>query len=395
MIELLSRLFVKNSKDVKNPAVRRAYGIMTGTVGILVNLLLAAGKMIVGVLGGLVSVQADAVNNLSDAGSSIISLISFRISAKPADREHPFGHARVEYVAGLAVSFLIFLIAFELLRSAGSALFISVFRPEEYEPSHFSLLTGIVLAVSVLGKVFLVFLNRVIGKKIDSPVMHATAADSLSDALSTAAVLVAATVEHFFSLPFSLDGAMGIGVSVLILISGVKILRETMNKILGEAPDKELVDSVYRVVYSFPEILGAHDLSVHQYGAGRTIVTLHVEVDGAGDFFAAHDMADNVEMRLWEELGVEATVHLDPIVVGDEMVDTLRRKTAELAKMLDSRITVHDFRLVRGTTHSNLIFDMAVPFEVTLSDEEVMQEMTRLLQKENKDYRTRIHVDRV
>lgn len=395
MLKLLSRLCGNKSDDVNDPTVRQAYGMMSGILGIVLNLLLAFGKMTVGVLGGLVSVQADAVNNLSDAGSSIISLVSFRISAKPADREHPFGHARVEYVAGMAVSFLILLIGLELMRNSAVDLYQSIFEPQAYQPAAFSGVIGVVLLLSVLGKLFLVYVNRTLGKKLDSAVMRATAADSLSDAMSTTAVLVAAVVAHFFHLPFSLDGAMGMLVSVLILISGIKILHETLDSILGKAPSDELVKSIYQLVYSFPGVCGAHDLRVHQYGAGCTIVTLHVEVDGAGDFFAAHDMVDNMELALQERLHVQATVHLDPIVLGDPVSDTLHGLTARIAQQIDAGISVHDFRFVRGTTHSNLIFDMAVPFEVALSDTEIIRKTEELLQKENASYRARIHVDRV
>lgn len=395
MTELFSRLFVKNYQNTADPAVRRAYGMAVSVTGILVNMLLSVGKLIVGILACSVAIQADAVNNVSDAGSSLVSLICFRISAKPADRDHPFGHARIEYVASMIVSFLILLIGFELFKSSATALYTSIFDKENAEPLVFSWIAVGVLAVSILGKIFLAALNAGIGKKIRSGVMRAAAADSLSDVLSTSAVLVATLVAHFVALPFSLDGAVGIAVSVLILIAGGKILKETMNSILGEAPDEETVETIKKIVFSFPEALGMHDLSVHQYGAGSIIASLHVEVDGAEDVFASHDAIDNIERKLWEEAHIRATVHLDPIVVGDPEIDLLKEKTVAFAKQIDAGITVHDFRFVRGTSHSNLIFDLAVPFECTLSPAEILSRITALLQTVDPNYYVIANIDRV
>ena len=395
MFDLLARWFVRDRKNVNDPAVRRAYGMMVSIIGIVLNLILAGGKLVVGVLSGSLSIEADAVNNLSDAGAALVALICFRISAKPADRDHPYGHARMEYVASMIVSFLILLVGFELLRESAITLYTSIVTPELVAEVAFSPVTVAVLGISVLGKLFLAALNRAIGKRIDSAVMRAASADSLSDVLSTAAVLVALIVAHYVELPFSLDGAMGILVSVLILIAGGKILLETKNSILGEAPDSETVKAIEELVMSYPISVGMHDLSVHKYGAGNIIATLHVEVDGKGDIFEAHDAIDNIERELWHKLRVRATVHLDPIVVGDPVVDAMHAVAVEAVKTVDARITVHDFRMVRGTTHSNLIFDVAVPFECTLTDKEIVAAIGEEVGKKYPDHYTVISVDRV
>ena len=395
MFDLLARLFVRDRDNIQSPHVRRAYGMMVSVIGILLNFFLAIGKLVVGLLSASVSTTADAVNNLSDAGASFISLVCIRISAKPADRDHPYGHARIEYVASMIVSFLILLVGFELLKESALTLYASVTAPETVKSTAFSWITVAVLAVSILGKIFLAALNRTIGKRIDSAVMRAASADSLSDVLSTSAVLAAMLIAHYVTLPFSLDAAMGIAVSVLILVAGVKILLETKNSILGEAPDPEIVDAIEALVMSFPVSIGMHDLSVHKYGAGNVIASLHVEVDGKGDIFEAHDAIDNIERELWQRLRVRATVHLDPIVVGDPLVDAMHEEAKIAVGHVDSRITVHDFRMVRGTTHCNLIFDVAVPFECKLSDSEIVAAIGEEIGKKYPDHYTVVSVDRV
>ena len=395
MIDFLARLFIRDRKNVSDPVVRRAYGVMVSLIGIIVNALLSVGKLVVGILFGSISVTADAVNNLSDAGSSAISLICFRISAKPADRDHPFGHARIEYVASMVVSFLVMFIGFELLGTSLKALYLSVFNPAEAAPVVFSWVTVGVLGVSVVGKLFLALLNHKVGKKINSSVMRAAMTDSLSDVLSTAAVLVATIVSGFVALPFSLDGAIGIVVSVLILLAGGKILMETKDSILGEAPPAETVEKINELVMSDPVVLGVHDLSVHQYGSGTIIASLHVEVDGSGDIFAAHDAIDNIERALWEKLRIRATLHLDPVVVGDPVVDALREEAVAAVAAVDPSITLHDFRVVRGNTHSNLIFDIAVPFELERSDKELVAAICEEIARTHPSHYAVIQVDRV
>ena len=395
MTEFLSRLFVRDYKNLKSPAVRRAYGVMVSVIGIVTNVLLSLCKLVVGIFSHSLSIQADAITNLSDAGSSLISLICFRISAKPADRDHPYGHARIEYVASMIVSFLVLLVGFELLSDGVMTVWNSVRCPETVQPTRLSWFVVAVLGISILGKLFLALLSRNVGKRIDSSVMRAATADSLSDVLSTAAVLVAAVVAHYVPLPFSLDGVMGIGVSVLVLVAGGRILLETQNSILGEAPDPETVERITALVLAAPVTLGMHDLNIHRYGAGNVLASLHVEVDGAGDIFEAHDAVDNIERELWDKLRVRATIHLDPIVVGDPIVDAMRELATAAVTAVAPELTLHDFRLVRGSTHSNLIFDVAAPFECALSDREISDRIEAAVRSQRSDCYTVINVDRV
>ena len=388
MTSLLIKLFIKSPRDVGSPAVRRAYGTLASTVGIVLNLLLAAGKFTVGLLFGSISVQADAVNNLSDAGSQIISLVTFKMAAKPADRDHPFGHARIEYVTSMIVSFLILLVGWELLSGSVD----KVFHPAE---TVFSWLSVAVLSASVLVKLWLCFFNRRIAKKIDSSVMRATAADSLSDAGATFAVLVATLIYKFTG--FDPDAYMGILVALLILWAGIKILNDTKNSILGEQPSEETVAMIEAMVEEFREqgALGLHDLVVHNYGPGRVMASLHVEVDGDADIYTSHDMADLIERRLRVECGIEATVHMDPIAIRDARVAELRAYAEEITFAVDDRLRLHDFRIVPGDTHTNLIFDVATPFELALSDAELRSGIADRIHEGNPHLFAVITIDRV
>jgi cation diffusion facilitator family transporter len=388
MTNLLTRLFIKNREDVTAPSVRRAYGTMVSIVSMVMNILLFAAKFTVGTLAGSVSITADAVNNLSDAGSQIISLISFRISAKPADREHPFGHARIEYVASMIVSFLILLIGFELLRESVG----KIFAPE---PPERSWVAVAVLAGSILCKLWLGLFNKTVGMRIDSAVMKATAADCLSDAISTGAVLLSTAVLLLFpNTTLNLDAYMGVIVAVLIMVAGIKILKEAKDSILGEAPSDEIVKQITDVVESTEGALGIHDLTVHNYGPGHVIAALHVEVDGHANVFETHDIVDNIEKRLRTECGIEATIHMDPIVTDDETVTSLREKSAEAVKAIDERLRIHDFRFVRGTTHSNLIFDVVAPFELKTTDAELLEQVAEEIRGIDPTYCTVVTVDR-
>ena len=387
MTSLLIKLFIKSPHSTHSPAVRRAYGTLASTVGIILNLLLAAGKFTVGFLFGAISVQADAVNNLSDAGSQIISLITFKVAAKPADRGHPFGHARIEYVASMAVSFLIMLIGWELLSGSVDKLF----HPT---PTVFSWLSVAVLGVSVLVKLWLCVFNRKIAKRIDSSVMRATAADSLSDAGATAAVLAATLVYKFTG--FDPDAYMGILVALLILWAGIKILNDTKNSILGEGPSEETVEQIRALVAEFEGngVIGLHDLVVHNYGPGRVMASLHVEVDGNADIYASHDMADLIERRLRVECGIEATVHMDPVAIRDPRVNELKHLAEAQMLAIDSRLRLHDFRIVPGDTHTNLIFDVAAPFELTIPDAELRSRLADAIHKADDHLFAVITVDR-
>lgn len=385
MTSLLTRLFIRNRDAVQDPAVRRAYGVMTGAVGIVANILLAALKLLAGALSGSISITADAVNNLSDAGSQLISLISFRISAKPADRDHPFGHARIEYVASMIVSFLVLLVGVELLRG-------SVRKIRAPEPIDFRPVVLIILLVSVAVKLWLFFFNRKIGKKIDSTVIRATGTDSLSDAAATSAVLISALISHFTG--FDTDAYMGILVAVIILIAGVKILNETKNSILGGAPDPKVVADILALAREYPAVLGVHDLMVHSYGAGNTIASFHAEVDGAQNIFVTHDAIDMLEKEIYSRLGIRATVHMDPIVTDNEKIDAMRAEVLGCVRSVDERLDIHDFRCVDGVTHTNLIFDVTVPFEVKMSDGDVREAINSAVSRLNPNYFTVITIDR-
>ena len=373
-------------KELSDGEARERLGSGVSILGIIVNLLLFAGKFTVGFMTGFVSVRADAINNLSDAGSSVVSLISFKLSSKPADRKHPYGHARIEYIASMIVSFLILHIGFDLLTES----FGRIMNPEKTE---FSVVSIVVLSASVLAKLWLWYVNRGIGRKIGSEVIKATAADSLSDAIATFAVIVAMVIGRLSGL--DTDGYMGAIVAVVIMIAGVKILLETKDHILGGAPDPELVERINAMVKECPEAMGVHDMFIHNYGPGRVVASLHIEVDGSADIFDMHDAIDNIEKRISTELGVICTIHMDPIVTDDERVDELRDRVSELVRKIDERLNIHDFRFVEGPTHTNLIFDIAAPFEVTLSDEELVRLTERAVESMEGSYFAVVSVDRM
>ena len=387
MTALLSRLFVKNYQDTTNPKVRTAYGTMVSITGIILNIILFAAKFVVGTLFGAISIVGDAVNNLSDAGTQIISLISFRIAAKPADREHPFGHARIEYVTSMIVSFLVMLVGFELFKSSIA----QIFSPEKPDSSPIAI---IVLIGSMLCKLWLGLFNRSIGKKIDSSVMRATAADSLSDVFATGAVLVATVLPMIFTdIKWNPDAYMGVIVAVLIIVAGFRILNEAKNAILGEAPSDEIVKQITDIVDKYDGALGIHDMVVHNYGPGRIIASLHIEVDGSVNVFETHDMIDTIEQELREACGIQATIHMDPIVTDDEQVNALRHKTAEAVKKVHPEMQIHDFRFVAGATHTNLIFDVVVPFEVKMSDAEVKTAVAEKVKEIDPTYCVVLNID--
>lgn len=386
MTDLLIKLFVKNRENVSDKSVRRAFGTMTSVVGIIINILLFAGKFTVGTLFGSVAVSADAINNLSDAGSSLISLVSFKISSKPADRKHPFGHARIEYIASILVAFIILFIGIDLLKeSAGK-----IFAPAEIGKSY---IVVAVLAVSILAKLWLGVFYRKIAKKTDSSVLFAAAADSFSDVMSTGAALASSLVWIFFDL--NIDAYVGLAVSVLILVAGLKILNENKNIILGEAPDQKTVETIRDTAFSYPQVLGIHDLLVHSYGAGAVIASFHAEVDGKADFFESHDVIDNIEKELFLQHNISCTIHMDPIVTDDERINELKSRVCDAARTVSEDLRIHDFRCVEGPTHTNLIFDLEVPFEEKRKDSELADELERKIKEIDDKYYAVINVDRV
>lgn len=362
---------------------------MVSITAIIINVILFAGKFIVGkYVAFSIAIYADAMNNLADAGASIISLVSFRIAAKPADRKHPFGHARMEYVTSMLVAFLVLHTAIDIFSESSQKL-MSGTNDTKYQLS-----AVIVLGVAILLKLWLCLFNRKIGKKINSEIMKANSADSLSDALSTSAVLAATVCLFFFPNLWAIDAVMGLIVAAVILVSGIKIFNSTKNAILGEAPEEEIVSSIKSVIDKYPDALGIHDMFVHSYGPGRFIVSLHVEVDGSKDFFDTHDMIDNIEKDLRESFGYICTIHMDPIVTNDEQITELRKKTAEAVASIDERLHIHDFRFVRGTTHTNLIFDVDAPFELEMSDEELIKTVSQSVSGIGENYFAVVTIDR-
>lgn len=388
MTDFLAKLFVKHYKDTENPSVRKSYGTLSGIVGICVNALLSVIKLTVGFLSGSIAITADALNNLSDAGSSVITIVSFKISARPADREHPFGHARIEYIASLIISFLILLVGFEMISDSIASLI--SFKIEDKKLSVF---TTVVLSLSVIMKLWLALFYRKIGKRINSAAVLASSTDSLFDAISTFGVLACTVIIHFTGWVF-LDAVFGIVISVFILIAGIRILNETKNSLLGEAPVNETVEKIKSIVDEYPEVLGIHDLMVHNYGPGHFIASFHAEVDGEGDIYALHDTIDNIERRINTELNILATIHLDPILIGNPIVDELREMLIGIIREISPDISMHDFRAVIGTTHTNLIFDIVLPFESKYTPDGIIEEISRAVKSKNDSCYCVITVDR-
>ena len=388
MTDLLIKLFVKDHNNPDKAEVREKYGVFSSIVGIITNLILAALKLIAGILSFSIAIVADALNNLSDAGSSMISFVSFKIAAKPADKEHPFGHARIEYVSSMIVSFLILLVGFELLTSSVSGLF-----SKDGAKLEVTALTYIILAVSIVLKLWLGLFYRKVSKKISSSVVAAASADSFSDCASTTAVLASSIIIGLTDLWF-IDSIVGLAVSVMIMIAGIKILNETKNSLLGEAPIQEVVDSIKRTVEKYPEVVGIHDMLVHNYGPKTYIVSFHAEVDGSQDIYLLHDAIDNIERELNEDLRILCTIHMDPIVTNDETVNELRAFTAETAKEICPEATIHDFRTVIGQTHTNLIFDLVLPFDIKEDPNKIVESLKSLIFEKRENCFCVITVDR-
>ena len=362
MIELLARRLIRDHDHVNDPAVRRAYGVLCGCAGIALNLLLFAGKCLAGLISGSIAITADAFNNLSDAGASVVTLLGFKLAAQRPDRDHPFGHGRMEYVSGLVVSMVILLMGVELAKT-------SVEKILEPQPVEFSPLVAVILAVSIAVKLYMSHYNRAIGRKIGSAAMAATAADSLSDSLATTAVLLSTLAGHFWHV--DIDGWCGAAVACFILWAGGRAAKETVDPLLGQPPSPEFVSRVQEIVLRHREITGIHDLMVHDYGPGRLYVSLHAEVPASGDILELHDVVDSAERELASDLGCLATIHMDPVVTDDGLTAETRERVAAIVRLIDPGITIHDFRMVPGPTHTNVIFDAVVPYGCPLSDQEV------------------------
>ena len=384
MISLLARLFIKPDPAREEPETRRAYGVLCGIVGICLNVLLFAGKFLAGTLSGSIAITADAFNNLSDAGSSFVTLVGFQLAGQKPDSEHPFGHGRMEYVSGLAVSVLILLMGLEL----GKTSIEKILHPEPVDSSP---LIFAILCASILVKLYMFLYNRRLGKKLASPAMEATAMDSLSDSVATAAVLIATLVGRFTGL--EIDGWCGVLVAAFILWSGINAVRDTLDPLLGTPPTHEFVQRIRDLVMAHSTILGIHDLIVHDYGPGRVMISLHAEVPATGSVMTIHDTIDNIEQELHRKLGCEAVIHMDPIATDDSTTVVLRNKITELAHCIDPALSIHDFRMVPGPTHTNLIFDVVTPFGFRLEDAEVARQLRALIRTFDSHYVPVIQVE--
>jgi len=384
MTRWLIRTFVRDHANTHDPAVRVRYGQMAGVVGILTNLLLAGGKLLAALLSGSVSIMADAANNLSDTSSSIVSLLGFKMAGKPADQEHPYGHARYEYLAGLAVSVLILIIGVELFRSSLD----KVLNPS---PVSFGWVSLAVLAVSILVKRWMAAFNRTVGREIASQTLIATSQDSRNDVIATSAVLVAALVARFFGI--NLDGWMGLAVALFILWSGWGLIRDTMDPLLGKAPDPELVQSIRETIMGYPGVLGTHDLMIHDYGPGRRFASVHVEMAAEEDVMQSHDVIDNIERDFLHRDKLHMIVHLDPIITRDPLVNDLRGRLAEQVKEIHPELTIHDLRVVKGRSHTNLIFDCIKPHDLDMTDAQLKRAISERVCAEHPEYYCVITVD--
>ena len=385
MTNWLVRHLVRDWENTEDPAVRERYGILAGGVGIVLNLLLSLGKFFAGVLTGSIAVTADAFNNLSDAGSSVVTLAGFKLAGRRADAGHPFGHGRMEYLAGLLVSLMILLVGVEL----GKTSVEKILRPEAVD---FSLVSVAILGASILVKLWMGQFNRTLGRRIGSAAMEATAADSLSDVAATSAVLAGTLIGHFAQV--SVDGWFGAAVAVFILRAGWGAAKDTLDPLLGSAPDPELVRNIHDLVLSHPEVVGMHDLVIHDYGPGRRLCSFHAEVPQDADILETHDAIDHIEREIRETFGIEATVHMDPIATQDEQVNQLRTRVAQLAQAVEPGMTIHDFRVVRGPTHTNVIFDAVVPIGSRAGDEELRERLTRAVKALDPAFETVIQLDR-
>ncbi len=384
MTNILIRFFIKDYRDVGNPKVRGQYGKFSSIVGIASNILLFLIKIIAGILFGSISIIADAINNLSDSASSVITLVGFKISEKPADEEHPYGHERMEYVSGLIVSFIIIFLGLQLIKS-------SIDKIIHSQMAEFSILSVVILVIAILVKLWQSFFYRTIGKKIDSLTFIAMSIDSRNDILATSAVLIAAIVTHLTN--FNLDGYMGALVAILILISGVKLVMDTINPILGMAPTKELVDKIYEKVLSYDNIIGLHDLTVHSYGAYKCFASVHCEVAAEQDIMISHDIIDNIERDFLADEGIHMVIHLDPVVTNDIKTNELKEKVKCIIQKVSLEISMHDFRVVWGISHSNIIFDIVTSYNSRLSDEELITLVSDEIKQIDESYYAIITVD--
>lgn len=384
MTEWLIKHFVKDYAHHDDPQVRTSYGQFAGIVGIVCNVILCAAKSTIGLIAGSISIVADALNNLSDAASNIISLLGFKLASKPADPEHPYGHGRYEYLSGLAVAVIIVIIGVELIQT-------SLDKALNPAPTEFNAIIALVLILSILVKLWMATFNRTIGKRISSTTLEATAIDSRNDVISTAVVLLCALISSLTDI--NLDGWVGIAVGLFIVYSGMQLIRETINPLLGKAAEPEVVDHIQKKIMSYPGVLGTHDLMVHDYGPGRQFASAHVEMAAEVDPMESHDLIDNIEQDFKNEEGLIVTLHYDPIVTDDPEVKDLRNQISELVKSINPQLSIHDMRTVPGPTHTNVIFDCVKPADLALSDKELIAQISDLVQKQHPHTICKITID--
>ena len=384
MISLLAKLLIKDYKNVTDAKVREAYGVLCGGMGIALNILLFLGKFLAGTISGSIAITADAFNNLSDAGSSFITLIGFKLGSQKPDLEHPFGHGRMEYLSGLAVAVLIIVMALELFKSS----FDKILHPEVLECSAVIVL---ILLASIAVKIYMAIYNHNVGKKIHSAAMGATAKDSMSDTIATTVVLISTIVGAIWGIP--IDGYCGVLLSILIFMAGIGAIKDTVGPLLGTAPDKEFVERIEEIVMAHDIVKGMHDLVVHDYGPGRVMISLHAEVPHTEDILVIHDEIDNIEEELGDKLNCEAVIHMDPIIMDDEKVNEVKEYVRNIVCQVGEELNFHDFRMVSGNSHTNLIFDVVVPFKYRMSDEAIKKAIQEAIWVNYPRYNAVIHID--
>lgn len=391
MKKLLVKIFIKNYKDTSNQDVRAKYGTLAGTVGIITNFILFLIKVLAGVLSKSIAIITDGINNLTDASSSIITLVGFKMSAKPADEDHPFGHQRIEYLTGVIVSFVILFIGIFL----GIESFKKIISPEMPNPNY---ITYIILVTSILLKLWLSIFNKKVSSDIDSFTLKATSVDSLNDAISTSVVLVVSIICHIFinvTYLAYLDGITGIGLSIMIIVSGIKTLKETMDPLIGIMPTKEDIDSISKAVTSYEGVLGIHDLIIHNYGPNKRFASIHVEVDAKVDVMISHDLMDVIERDVRENLGIDLTVHMDPINIDDEETKTIKKQVEEIVKRIDENLKFHDFRVVKGITHTNILFDIELPIKFKMTKQELKKYLNDAIRELDPTYILVLQIDQM
>ncbi len=385
MTSLLLKLFVKDYEKTNDSNVREKYGTLGGLVGIIVNMIIAAAKLIIGSFSGSISITADAVNNFSDAGSSIITLIGFKMANKPADEDHPYGHGRIEYISGFIVAFIVLIFGVELMKSSVDR----IINPSEIT---YSIWAIVVLVLSIIGKIWLGLFNRKLGKAINSTAMTAVFTDCISDSGATAVTIISMLLAHFAKI--NIDGILGVIVAVIIIIAGINIIRDTLNPLLGQAPDKELVNDIAETVLSFDKVVGIHDLVLHNYGSTKTFGSIHVEVPANENVLVVHEIMDNIELEIKKKFGVDIVAHTDPIETDNKLVEDNRKFIINIINSIDEKLTIHDFRLVSGPTHTNLIFDIVLPYTSKITESEVKNLVSQKVKEIKPECNCVITVDR-